>query len=140
MNRSFSTLRSRILSGEVERVLFCSGKVFYDLVAERAKRLGDAIQRVAIVRIEELYPWPEENLKAALGNIPAAKSFLWVQEEPANMGAWNFVRDRLEELLGDGTALGYAGRVPAASPAAGSARSHREEQAAFLAAAFEGVG
>ena len=122
-----------------ERVLFCSGKVFYDLAKERAKRLGESAHRVAILRIEELYPWPEELLRAALSRYAKADRFLWVQEEPQNMGAWTFARDRLGDLVDAISPIGYVGRPPAASPAVGSARVHRKEQAALLAAAFESV-
>ena len=120
-------------------VLFCSGKVYYDLVQERAKRLGESAHRVAILRIEELYPWPKERLRLALSPSAKANRFVWVQEEPQNMGPWTFVRDRLGELVDEISPLAYAGRPPAASPAVGSARVHREEQGALLAAAFESV-
>jgi 2-oxoglutarate dehydrogenase E1 component len=87
--------------------------------------------------VEELYPWPEKHLESVFGRYPNARQFVWVQEEPQNMGAWTFVRDRLESLLPSGARLRYAGRAPAASPATGSMRVHRAEQAQLLAAAYE---
>jgi 2-oxoglutarate dehydrogenase E1 component len=124
----------------VERVLVCSGKVYYDLLARREERdkLGDGRARsdVAIVRVEELYPWPDAELAAAFARMPNASRVVWVQEEPANMGPWTFVRERLQALLPPRAKLAYAGRPEAASPAVGSGRVHRLELNAFLAAAF----
>ncbi len=127
----------------VRRVLCCSGKVYYDIMAYREKRdgvgPGEAAGDVAIVRLEELYPWPEPEINALMARYAAAEAVFWVQEEPANMGAWTFVRERLQEPLRTLSKLGYAGRSPSASPATGSARIHRAEQAAFLEAAFHGL-
>jgi 2-oxoglutarate dehydrogenase E1 component len=127
--------------GAVRRVLLCTGKVGYDLLAKREERQAQraAPPDVAIVRLEQLYPWPDEALAAALRRYPAAERLFWVQEEPANMGAWTFVRERLQELLPAGSTLGYAGRRASASPAVGSGRIHRREQAALLEAAFAGL-
>ena len=123
----------------VERVLFSFGKVAYDLLDERKEVLGDAPGRAALVRIEELYPWPKDDLAELLGRYTNARRVYWVQEEPHNMGGWTFVRDRLSALLPSGVELHYAGRAPASSPAAGSMRVHRAEQAQLLAAAFDGM-
>ena len=125
---------------KVERVLLCSGKVYYDLIAEREKRLGNSAGRVAVLRVEELYPWPEEELADSLSRYDTADRVYWVQEEPANMGPWTFVRERIQSVLLPQVKLAYAGRVPSASPAVGSLRLHRKQQAALLDAAFEGVG
>ena len=119
----------------VERLLFCSGKVYYDLRAEREKR-GDA--RTAIVRLEQLYPFPQERLQTVAASYPGARRALWVQEEPKNMGAWSFVRERAEGFLPAGTALGYVGRAASPSPATGNAAVHKRELEAFLAEAFAG--
>jgi 2-oxoglutarate dehydrogenase E1 component len=118
----------------VRRVLLCSGKVYYDLL-EAEERLAAP---VAIVRVEQIYPWPADRLAALLARYPNASSVLWVQEEPRNMGGWTFVRERLEALVG-GRSFGYAGRSESASPAVGSMRLHREQQAALVDAAFEGI-
>ena len=123
----------------VERVLLSFGKVFYDLVEERKAVLAEAPERAAIVRVEQLYPWPEALLKDLFARYPNATDYRWVQEEPHNMGGWSFVRDRLEQLLPSGATLHYAGRAPAASPATGSMRVHKAEQAQLLATAFEGL-
>jgi 2-oxoglutarate dehydrogenase E1 component len=126
--------------GAVRRVLLCTGKVYYDLLARRADFTDEAARgEVAIVRVEQLYPWPEGDLRAALARYPRAECAVWVQEEPENMGAWTFVRERLREHLGAVVPLAYAGRPASASPAVGSARLHRAEQAALVARAFEGL-
>jgi 2-oxoglutarate dehydrogenase E1 component len=122
----------------VRRVVLCSGKVYYELVAERERRFGAALP-AALVRVEQLYPWPAAEIAAAVQAFPAATRVVWAQEEPANMGAWSFARERLHDALLPHQALAYAGRRPAASPAAGSLRIHRQEQAALLDAAFLGL-
>jgi 2-oxoglutarate dehydrogenase E1 component len=127
--------------GDVKRLLFCTGKVYYDLVREREKQLGDRAGEVAIVRVEELYPWPEDRIDEMLRQYASASDVHWVQEEPANMGAWDFVQDLLDAQI---TGLGrkpaiYSGRKPAASPATGSMRIHREEQAAVINHALAGL-
>jgi 2-oxoglutarate dehydrogenase complex dehydrogenase (E1) component-like enzyme len=122
----------------VRHLLLCWGKVYYDLVSHREKRdgvpEGEARGDVAIVRVEQLYPWPAEALAAIRDRYRNAERLVWVQEEPANMGGWEFVREWLRELWQ--REFTYAGRKPAASPAVGSQRVHHEELAAFLAAAF----
>ncbi|MCZ6464379.1 MAG: hypothetical protein O7A09_08565 [Proteobacteria bacterium] len=124
---------------DVRRVILCSGKVYYDLLAEREGRFGDAAGKVALVRIEELYPWPDELVAETVRSYPRAERVVWVQEEPANMGAWTFVRERIQDALLPDEKLAYAGRHPSASPATGSTRVHRQEQAALLAHAFDGL-
>ncbi|MFN9276625.1 MAG: multifunctional oxoglutarate decarboxylase/oxoglutarate dehydrogenase thiamine pyrophosphate-binding subunit/dihydrolipoyllysine-residue succinyltransferase subunit [Planctomycetota bacterium] len=109
----------------VTRVVCCSGKVYYDLVDAR----GDD-RSVALVRVELLYPWPATAMAALRARYPAAK-FVWCQEEPANMGAWTFVRDRFDWAA-------RATRRAAASPATGSSHKHKAEQAALIAAALRG--
>jgi 2-oxoglutarate dehydrogenase E1 component len=125
----------------VRRVLLCSGKIHYELAARQAQRqaLCAGPRDVALLRLEQLYPWPDEALAAAIRRYPRAERVFWVQEEPANMGAWTFVRERVQELLPAGTVLGYAGRRASASPAVGSGRSHRREQAELVEAAFAGL-
>ena len=119
---------------QVQRVLFCSGKVFYDVVEEREKRGAEA--EVAIVRVEQLYPWDDAGIRAAISPYTNADRFVWVQEEPRNMGPWFFVRDRLEAALPKGQRLRYAGRKEAAAPAGGSMRGHKQRQAKLLFDAF----
>ncbi|MEN8180995.1 MAG: 2-oxoglutarate dehydrogenase E1 component [Myxococcota bacterium] len=119
----------------VRRVLLCSGKVYYDLL-DRRDQLGSAAPPAALLRVEQLYPWPEAELVAAFQRFPAATEVVWVQEEPANMGAWTFVRERIQGLLQPGARLSYAGRRESASPATGSLRRHRQEQQALLHAAL----
>ncbi|MCB9879558.1 MAG: multifunctional oxoglutarate decarboxylase/oxoglutarate dehydrogenase thiamine pyrophosphate-binding subunit/dihydrolipoyllysine-residue succinyltransferase subunit [Planctomycetes bacterium] len=117
--------------GAVRRVVVCSGKVYYDLLAARADVLASrgAAQNVALVRCELLYPWPASALQALRQRYPAAE-FVWCQEEPRNMGAWQFVRDR---FAWDGV----ASRRAAASPATGSLQRHKAEQAALVAEAWK---
>ena len=123
----------------VRRVVLCSGKVYYDLLEERQRIHGDANVPIALVRVEQIYPWPKENLAAALSRFGDAHSLVWCQEEPSNMGAWTFLRDRLEELLRPDQELSYAGREASASTAVGSSRIHKKEQAALVAAAFADI-
>lgn len=120
----------------VVQVLFCSGKIYYELAAEREKRNA---WDTAIVRLEQLYPWPEQEVEAALWRYPSTAEIVWVQEEPRNQGAFLFVRDRLEALLAQTRrTLRYAGRPEAASPSTGSAKRHAQEQAAVIEDAFSG--
>jgi 2-oxoglutarate dehydrogenase E1 component len=116
----------------VKRVLFCSGKIFYDLLAARDQR---QLSDVAIIRLEQLYPLPIEEVKAAIAAYPGAQDYVWVQEEPANQGAWSFIALNLLEHL-DGVRLRRISRPAAAAPAAGSARTHEAEQAALVEAAL----
>jgi len=109
---------------KVDRVLLCTGKVYFDLAAERARRVEE---RVAIVRLEQLYPFPREELAAELGRFPSARELVWVQEEPKNMGAWQFVFPLLQEMASS-RALSFVGRDAAASPATGFHEAHELEQ------------
>jgi 2-oxoglutarate dehydrogenase E1 component len=109
---------------DVTRILLCSGKVYYDLIAEAAKHPS----RPAIIRLEQLYSFPEPELKQVLARYPAAKQLVWVQEEPQNMGAWSFVESRLERALPNGVQLSYTGRPERASPAEGYPTAHSVEQ------------
>ncbi|MFH1531281.1 MAG: 2-oxoglutarate dehydrogenase E1 component [Pseudomonadota bacterium] len=112
----------------VRRVVLCSGKVYYDLVAAReAAGVADA----AILRVEQLYPLHGERLQALLEAYGSAEDVCWVQEEPRNRGAWTFIAPRLAALL-PGRTLRYAGRPASASPATGSPRVHRDTQAALV--------
>ncbi|MBN2241215.1 MAG: multifunctional oxoglutarate decarboxylase/oxoglutarate dehydrogenase thiamine pyrophosphate-binding subunit/dihydrolipoyllysine-residue succinyltransferase subunit [Acidobacteria bacterium] len=119
---------------DIWRVLLCSGKVYYDLIAERRKRHQSGI---AIVRVEQLYPFPEWNLSKILSGYGNARKLFWVQEEPQNMGAWYFVSRLMEPGMSLGRSLRYIGRPESASPAAGSHKAHAKEQAKILREAFE---
>ena len=111
----------------VRRILFCSGKIFYELLQRRRKiKNSDA----AIVRLEQFYPFPETQLKAAVQKYKQARKYVWVQEEPENMGAWFFMRPRLEKLTGK--SFEYVGRKAASSPATGFPNVYRKEQAAII--------
>jgi 2-oxoglutarate dehydrogenase E1 component len=112
-----------------KRVVLCSGKVYYDLAARRAETGRDDI---AIIRVEELYPWPVDELSKVLG-AARCKDVYWVQEEPRNMGAWWYVQ---ENWKNDWGYLHYAGRPNAASPAAGTTARHLMEQKAILDSVF----
>jgi 2-oxoglutarate dehydrogenase E1 component len=119
-------------NGAVKRVLFCSGKVYYDLVQARADR---KVTDTAIVRLEQLYPLPIEEVRAAIAQYPNADDFAWVQEEPANQGAWTFIALNLLEHL-EGVRLRRISRPSAAAPAVGSTKMHDAEQAALIEAAL----
>ncbi|WBB92567.1 multifunctional oxoglutarate decarboxylase/oxoglutarate dehydrogenase thiamine pyrophosphate-binding subunit/dihydrolipoyllysine-residue succinyltransferase subunit [Verrucosispora sp. WMMC514] len=116
----------------VKRVLLCSGKVYYDLFQARQER---GISNTAIIRLEQLYPMPVEEIRAALAQYPNAEDFAWVQEEPANQGAWSFVALNLLEHLDD-VRLRRISRPAAAAPAVGSAKMHEVEQTALIEAAL----
>jgi 2-oxoglutarate dehydrogenase complex dehydrogenase (E1) component-like enzyme len=117
----------------VTRVLLCSGKVYYDLVAENKKQTGSSI---AIVRVEQFYPFPKNLLVTELSRFSSAADVRWVQEEPQNMGGWSFVEPRLLRMLGATQTLRYIGRPPSASPATGSHTIHQMEQQRLVREAF----
>jgi len=118
----------------VARLLLCSGKIYYELEAAREQRQA---YNVAILRLEQLYPFPESELNELLSRYPESAEIIWVQEEPRNMGPWRFVRERIQPLVdASGRLLRYVGRVDAASPATGSYKRHLEEQAAVIEGAF----
>jgi 2-oxoglutarate dehydrogenase E1 component len=110
---------------QVKRIVLCSGKVFYDLDAARADAPDS---RVAVVRVEQFYPFPAERLKEVFARYANATQIFWTQEEPQNMGGWTFVEPRLREILPAGVALKYVGRTASASPATGSYAIHNLEQ------------
>src|SRR5580700_8517962 len=118
---------------QVRRVVFCSGKVYFDLLKARRK---DNLRDVALVRVEQLYPFPSEEYEAALNRYPNAREIVWCQEEPQNQGAWYQIRHRLQEVLGGRRQVLYAGRAPAAAPATGISKIHEAEQHALIDAAL----
>ncbi len=134
----FNEVLNDIQSGEaawakkVERVVLCSGKVYYDLLAERQAK---GLTNTALVRVEQLYPWPAASLEAIKKAYPAAKDWVWCQEEPNNMGAWWYVT---QQAFSQSQKLRYAGRPWSCSPAAGSPKTHEAEQKALMSEAFKG--
>lgn len=127
---SFQPLIADSTAGaHTRRILLCSGKVYYDLLAEREER---GRNEIAIARIEELYPFPEMELRRMIDALPADAEICWVQEEPWNMGAWHFISMRAERFVPSGRRLRYVGRDEAASPATGSFKEHLREQGELL--------
>jgi 2-oxoglutarate dehydrogenase E1 component len=118
---------------QVTRLLLCSGKVYYDLVSERERR---QCHNVAIVRVEQLYPLPEEALQEIFTRYEHTADVVWVQEEPRNMGAWSFMHEYLPPLLCPHQSLRYVGRTAQASPAVGLQKVHQQEQSALLETAL----
>ena len=117
----------------VERLVFCSGKVYYDLVQAR-RELN--VTRAAIVRLEELYPFPIDMYAQMIGRYRNAREIIWCQEEPQNQGAWYQIRHRLQEPLTDDHELFYAGRPGAAAPASGIYALHARQQEALVRTAL----
>ncbi|MBO6534610.1 MAG: multifunctional oxoglutarate decarboxylase/oxoglutarate dehydrogenase thiamine pyrophosphate-binding subunit/dihydrolipoyllysine-residue succinyltransferase subunit [Balneolaceae bacterium] len=110
---------------KLERLVICSGKVYYDLLKYQQE---NEIDKVAIARLEQIYPFPDKDVKQYLASMPNVKEIVWCQEEPKNMGAWTFVATRFMEEFDDGQRLIYAGRQASASPAAGQKAMHDAEQ------------
>ncbi|MEP7038937.1 MAG: multifunctional oxoglutarate decarboxylase/oxoglutarate dehydrogenase thiamine pyrophosphate-binding subunit/dihydrolipoyllysine-residue succinyltransferase subunit, partial [Acidobacteriota bacterium] len=110
---------------KVKRIVLCSGKVFYDLAAGREDAHDN---RVAIVRVEQFYPFPAEKLKEIFAEYKNAAELIWTQEEPQNMGGWTFIEPRLREIKRENMSLEYVGRTASASPATGSYAIHNLEQ------------
>ncbi|MDY0309509.1 MAG: 2-oxoglutarate dehydrogenase E1 component [Castellaniella sp.] len=117
----------------VKRVLICSGKVYYDLVNARQEQDR---KDVAVLRIEQLYPFAHKSFQAELQKYTNAKELVWVQDEPQNQGPWFYVQHHLYENMSDGQKLGYAGRPASASPAVGYLAKHQEQQRALIEQAF----
>ena len=117
----------------VTRVILCSGKVYYSLLAGRAER---EIDTTALVRVEQLHPFPRQELSTVLAAYPEARQVFWVQEEPSNMGAWHFIWHQMQPILPETHTLSYVGRRAAASPATGSYKIHQQEEADLINRAF----
>jgi 2-oxoglutarate dehydrogenase E1 component len=120
----------------VTRIVFCSGKVYFDLLKSRREAKTES---VAIVRIEQLYPFPSEEYEAVLRKYSNAREIIWCQEEPQNQGSWYQIRHRLQSKLDARHELLYAGRAGAAAPATGIAALHEEQQKNLVTAALQGV-
>jgi 2-oxoglutarate dehydrogenase E1 component len=117
----------------VQRVVLCSGKVFYEL---DAKRQEDQVEGLALVRIEQLHPFPEKELIEVLGRYPGADEIVWCQEEPKNQGAWYQIRHHLQRSVREGQILYYVGRRRSPSPATGHYPVHLAEQEGLVARAL----
>ncbi len=133
--RVISEIDTIAADAQVRRLILCSGKVYYDLLeARREKQIND----IALVRMEQYYPFPAREVELAIAQYQNAE-VVWVQEEPQNMGAWSFVAPRITEVmesLGRAGKLRYVGRKEAASPAAGYLKIHTREQQALIADAI----
>jgi len=124
----------KALKGDkVKRVVACSGKVYYDLSKKREEK---GLDDVAILRVEQLYPFPHKAFSAELKKYPNATEVVWTQDEPQNQGAWFFVQHYIHENMLDGQKLGYSGRAASASPAVGYSHLHQEQQKALVEGAF----
>lgn len=123
----------KISPENVKRLIFCSGKVYYELLQQRR-----TLERndVVIIRFEQLYPFPYEAVREQFVRYANATEFVWCQEEPKNQGAWFWLRDRFAKILPEGSMLRYAGRASSAAPACGYASLHKREQAALVDQAF----
>ncbi|MBX3654510.1 MAG: 2-oxoglutarate dehydrogenase E1 component [Ramlibacter sp.] len=118
---------------KVKRVIACSGKVYYDLAKKREEK---EIDDVAILRVEQLYPFPHKAFAAELRKYPNATDIVWCQDEPQNQGAWFFVQHYIHENMSEGQKLGYSGRAASASPAVGYSHLHQEQQKNLVDGAF----
>lgn len=125
-------------SSKIKRVILCSGKIYYELMEEREKNQNDG--STAIMRVEQLYPFPADQITQAVKQFPNLKQIHWAQEEPKNMGAYFFVAPRLQELFADlaakGVSFRYVGRTERASPAIGSPKGHAVEQSEIIKGCF----
>jgi len=118
---------------KVKRVIACSGKVYYDLAKKRDSKGTDD---VAIIRVEQLYPFPHKAFAAEIKKYPNATEIVWCQDEPQNQGAWFFIQHNIHENMVEGQRLGYSGRAASASPAVGYSHLHQEQQKALVEGAF----
>ncbi len=118
---------------KVKRVIICSGKIYYELLeARRVNQVYD----IAILRIEQIYPFPGERLDELLSQYTNTNELIWCQEEPKNQGGWDFSKLRIPAFLNERWQLGYAGRQPSSAPAVGSAKLHAKEQQEIIYAAL----
>ena len=121
---------------EVTRLILCGGKVFYDLLEARRQ---DNLDKIAIIRIEQLYPFPVNDFKRELARYPNLTEIVWCQEEPKNQGAWYQSRHHFIDNIDAGISLSYAGRVASAAPAVGNYKTHLNEQKAVIQNALYGT-
>jgi 2-oxoglutarate dehydrogenase E1 component len=123
-------------AGSVERLVLCTGKIYSELAASEAREEDEV---TAVARVELLYPFPEEDVKAVIAGYPNLQEILWLQEEPKNMGAWTFMEPRLRELVDRELPIRYVGKPARSSPAQGSATFHKSEHAQIVRDAFKGA-
>jgi 2-oxoglutarate dehydrogenase E1 component len=132
---------ARTDAAKVKRLVFCSGKIYVDLVSSDQRKGAEGARpsshAVALARVEQLYPFPLDQIREVLDHYPRLREVCWVQEEPENMGAWEFVRPPLEHLIDGRWPLRYIGRVRNSSPSEGSATWHSANQRAIVAQTFE---
>jgi 2-oxoglutarate dehydrogenase complex dehydrogenase (E1) component-like enzyme len=121
-------------AGAVRRLILCTGKLFYDLTTHRREH---RVEGVALVRIEQLYPYPRRRIAEILERYDQATDIVWAQEEPANMGAWTFIHSRISDQLRGGRSIQFVGRPRSASPASGSHKRHLAEQEWLVGRVFE---
>ena len=121
---------------EIERLVLCSGKVYYDITAHEAYE--KAASTVAIARVELLYPFARDQLSELIASYPSVKNIIWAQEEPKNMGAWSVMARRMPEMVPEGVEFRYVGRPPRAAPSEGYPAAHRLEQERIVLTALEG--
>ncbi|MEM7336741.1 MAG: 2-oxoglutarate dehydrogenase E1 component [Chloroflexota bacterium] len=126
--------KAKKVPNQIRRLLLCSGKVYIDLLAVQGKQ--EKLE-AAIVRVEQLYSLPEEEIRNVIASYPNLEEVVWMQEEPANMGAWSFMRPHIERILDNQLSLRYIGRPRRASPAEGSSTWHKRNQAALTEFAFK---
>jgi 2-oxoglutarate dehydrogenase E1 component len=118
---------------DVQNLILCSGRIYVDLVTSELRKEN---KDDAIVRVEQLYPFPEKQLKALLDEYPNLERLIWVQEEPFNMGAWNYLRPLLKDLVEEKLSVHYVGRPESSSPAEGSSTLYRINQQLLIEQAF----
>jgi 2-oxoglutarate dehydrogenase E1 component len=122
-------------AGKIRRLVLCSGKVYVDLVTSEQRKAGGT--NVALLRVEQVYPFPTDDIRAVMDRYPKLRDVCWVQEEPENMGAWEFVKPLLEQLIDGRWPLRYIGRARNSSPSEGSSTWHAVNQRAIVAQTFE---
>jgi 2-oxoglutarate dehydrogenase E1 component len=118
----------------ITSLILCSGRIYVDLIGSTLRK---ETRDVAIARLEQLYPFPKDALEHLLHQYPNLERLIWVQEEPLNMGAWNYLRPRLRHLTDDGLPIHYVGRPESSSPAEGSSTAYRANQQALIEQAFK---
>ena len=121
-------------ASKVDRVVFCSGKVYFELLERRRKEGQD---NVALIRVEQLYPFPHEEAAAALADYAHVKDFVWCQEEPQNQGAWYCSQHHFWSVIPAGAQLSYAGREASAAPACGYPALHAQQQESLISSALK---